>query len=449
MDRLPVELISVVIRGLQQSNASDGPFDRLTETTKEGADGWLVHTVESRRDICNFRLVSRKFYNSSFPTFSELLGDRVFRITQSGLEDLFAICSTKSLRPHIRKLTFGTFRFEEPIILRDLCRSLPQPHKTRLCVSYKGDYRWHQSHGASLQAQDLAQIVRRLSNLRNLRILLFDSWDIINYLGEWLGPSEAAVVARVAPKSASTLSNTDDNYRSRTSDLMPWLAPLFDALKSTKSSLQDLRFGLDNTPAPNELFRTLGKITIASSLRHLRLPINPTHFRESGSFYYSCLVDTFQALSNITHLTLSMVQISDFEHYTDATNNILNLLRPMEHLQHLAIRGAWQYSEEQLLDFVSSRGAELSLLSLKDPVMHAGSWSSMIARLAQFQTGNLRCFEVYSMSTSNMNDLDSADPVVDWEEFLAVVKKPVEQWATCSVYLSCSRLKFFFEPVDV
>jgi len=447
MDRLPIELVSVIIQGLQQSNAGDEPFDRLTETTREGVDGWLVQTVESRRDICNFRLVSRKFYNSSFPTFSELLGDRVFRITQSGLEDLFAICSTTSLPLHIRKLTFGTFRFEEPIILRDLCQSLPQPHKTRLCVSYKGDHCWHQSHGASLQAQDLAQILRRLSNLKTLRILLFDNWDIVNYLGEWLGPSEVADVARVVPKSAPTLSINDDDYRSRTNDLLPWLAPLFNAIRSTKTVLQDLRFGLDNTPAPNELFNTLGKINIASSLRHLRLHMNPTHLRESGSFYYSCLVDTFQALSNITHLTLSMVQITDFEHDGDATDNLLNLLEPLKLLRHLTIRGAWQYSEDQLLKFVSSRDAELSLFSLKDPVMHAGSWSSTISRLAQLQPGNLRYFEVFSMSTSEMNALDSVDPVVGWEEFLAVVKKPVEQWATCSVYLSCSHDNYFFGPV--
>jgi hypothetical protein len=68
--------------------------------------------------------------------------------------------------------------------------------------------------------------------------------------------------------------------------------------------------------------------------------------------------------------------------------------------------------------------------------MHAGSWSSAISRLAQLQPGNLRYFEIYSMSTSDMSVLDSLDPAVEWEEFLAVIKKPVEQWATCSVYLS-------------
>ncbi|KAH5130959.1 hypothetical protein HBH70_185460 [Parastagonospora nodorum] len=450
MDRLPVELISVIIRGLQQSNVSDGPLDRLTETTQEGVDGWLIHTVASRRDICNFRLVSRKFYNSSFPSFGETLGDRVFRITQTGLEDLFAIASTTSLRPHVRKLTLGTFRSDEVTIVRDLLKSLPEPHRTRLRASYTDDYRWHRSHRASLQTQDLAQLLRRLSNLRNVRILLLDSWDMINYLGEWLDPGIVAIVARELPKSTSTLSVTDDNYKLRTTDLLTCLAPVFDALKSTKTVLQDLGFGLNNAPAPNELFRTLDKINIASSLRHLRLPMNPAHLMESGSFYYSCLIDTFQALSDITHLTLSMVQVTDFEYCADAMDHFLDLLRPMGHLQYLTIRGTWWYSEDQLLDFVASRGAELILFSLKDPVMHAGSWSSTVSRLAHLQPGNLRYFEACAMSTSNLSGRDLTDPIedLDWKELLTAVEKPVEQWATCSVYLSCSHHKYFFEPVD-
>ena len=124
MDRLPIELISLIAEHLQQWYISDQPFSHLTETSKDpmvtSKDepvGWLTHTSDSHEDILNFRLVCQVFYNSSLHIFGELLDSRIFRITKFGLEELQALAGVATMRPHIRKLTFGNAQFDDPAFM--------------------------------------------------------------------------------------------------------------------------------------------------------------------------------------------------------------------------------------------------------------------------------------------------------------------------------------------
>jgi dissimilatory sulfite reductase (desulfoviridin) alpha/beta subunit len=101
------------------------------------------------------------------------------------------------------------------------------------------------------------------------------------------------------------------------------------------------------------------------------------------------------------------------------------------------------------VDFISTRGESFTLLSLKDAVMEMGNWTSTISRLVQLQAPTLHYLEVSAMSTISPNDRTVSDPVdnVGWQKFLSNVKKPVEQQASCYVYLSWGTKKYLFEPM--
>ena len=93
--------MSFVVEHLQQWNVSDQPFSHLTETSKDGTVGWLVHTFDSRQNISRFRLACRGFYNSSHRCFGAVLGDRVFQPTKDDLKDLEAMSNNHSFgTPH-------------------------------------------------------------------------------------------------------------------------------------------------------------------------------------------------------------------------------------------------------------------------------------------------------------------------------------------------------------
>jgi hypothetical protein len=117
MDQLPSELVSIIVAELVHEDIVKKPTAWLVRKNlfeSREFDDWLSYSNDAREDLCNFRLVNRKSYYSSFATFGNILGHRVFRITQVGLEDLQAISNTQRLRLHIRTLTFGTARFANP-----------------------------------------------------------------------------------------------------------------------------------------------------------------------------------------------------------------------------------------------------------------------------------------------------------------------------------------------
>jgi hypothetical protein len=86
---------------LQERNLAQQPFSHITETSADRKDGWLVHTKASVRDTSKFRLVYGKLRDSSLRSFGDILGDRVFRFTEVGLQDLQAMSNTVKLRHHI------------------------------------------------------------------------------------------------------------------------------------------------------------------------------------------------------------------------------------------------------------------------------------------------------------------------------------------------------------
>ncbi|KAL5117269.1 hypothetical protein ACEQ8H_004828 [Pleosporales sp. CAS-2024a] len=453
MDRLPVELISIIGHGLQELHVSKEPFSYLTETNKEQDDGWLVHTINSRSDICNFRLVSRKFCASSLSTFGHVLGDRVFRISRVGLEDMHDISQAESLRHHISGLTFGSAVFDDisqNVVLQQILHVLPEPDKSRLESAYAHCHQWQQYQGVSC-APELTQALSHFPRLRRLRIVLNDNANMSNHLGGWLGRGDKTMVASAFTEGVSPELVDDRIYGFVLTDLS-WLAPVFAAMKSTGTVMNDLSIGCGVALPPNEVYRLLRKVDMIANLSRLRLEVDPLWLSERDSYYCSCLDDTFQGLVTLTHLTLSMPRHIGLEldSLAGPTACLLEFLTPLEHLQNLTLRGSWRYSEDHLINLVSARRETLRLLSLKDAIMDLGDWGSAITRLVRLESSVLQHLEVSNMKTMGQIATDTiildTPSTSDWQNLVLSVRKAIEERSTCAVYLTSSVGTYLYTP---
>jgi hypothetical protein len=75
---------------------------------------------ESRRNILNARLSCRKLYDTLPSSFATLLGDRIFRYTMVGTQDLEAIGKDERLKACVTTLTIGCAGFfDDDVSLQD------------------------------------------------------------------------------------------------------------------------------------------------------------------------------------------------------------------------------------------------------------------------------------------------------------------------------------------
>lgn len=394
MDHIPVELISMIAAQLLQEDFVDEPSARLIRTTVDMSGivgGWSNFCENVRPDICNFRLVNRKFHDSSFASFGNILGHRAFRITKVGLEDLQAISSIARLRPHIRTLAFGTARFGNlpETVLPGLLDVISEPDQARMRVAYFEAYRWQEVNRGSRYAQEVAPLLARLPHLQALSVFLSDYAAMDAHLGGWLGPGDAGRLSEAFTKYYPPHVVSANIYHLYDKDLTV-LAPLFDALAASKTSIRDLRIGPQVSVRPIDINRILRDTSMLSNLTHLRFDTSPSDIGDSYTHTSLCFYKPVMRLTNVTHLTLGMVGHRVSEHYADATRNLLNLLSLLKRPQHLVIRGIWEYSEDDLIRSMSAHSKSLNLLSLKGAVMAAGNWTSTVRRLVQLPIKNLK-----------------------------------------------------------
>ena len=193
MDQVPLEIISAIVEQLEQLTISDDAFSHSTETFKDGPVSWLSHTVESRQDVRKFRLVCRKFYNGSFKSFGKILGDRKFRITKVGLQDLKGIAKVKGLVPYIQILTFGNARFididswhgsQSPKVV--LAHVPDSKDRTRLCSALKEASQWASYENTDRHVELLTSALKAFANLKSIRLVDSDRVDHDNHLAGWM-----------------------------------------------------------------------------------------------------------------------------------------------------------------------------------------------------------------------------------------------------------------------
>jgi hypothetical protein len=155
---------------------------------------WILLTAGARSAIIDSRLSCRKLHAGSIKTFATLLGDRIFRFTKVGTEDLRSIGQHVKIRPYITTLTIGCagFKTERPDYLRRILGKLDQPETNRLLNAYNVGTQWHIDHVPQITNM-FASLLRPFEKLDSLRIQPY------NYpicLGGWLEDSDLDMIYR-------------------------------------------------------------------------------------------------------------------------------------------------------------------------------------------------------------------------------------------------------------
>jgi hypothetical protein len=117
---LPAELLIQIVKGCVEydrphSSANDSKNDyrefQASKTEYQPNDTrriiWFTISQPVKKDICNSRLVCRELRNAAYDSFSLILGDRRFRMSETGFADLKAMGAISALTRWIKTLTFG------------------------------------------------------------------------------------------------------------------------------------------------------------------------------------------------------------------------------------------------------------------------------------------------------------------------------------------------------
>jgi len=119
MDSIPLELAAMIMENLLEydlvcdlsSEYSEHPRDATGCSCYDEDLTWIKLGINCRSSILNARTALRKLYDGSSKVFAKLLGDRTFRFTQVGTEDLDNIGHDARLVPYVTTLTIGCAGF--------------------------------------------------------------------------------------------------------------------------------------------------------------------------------------------------------------------------------------------------------------------------------------------------------------------------------------------------
>jgi hypothetical protein len=87
----------------------------------------------------------------------------------------------------------------------------------------------------------------------------------------------------------------------------------------------------------------------------LALPISVS----LGDMVMGALSTRLWSFPNVTRLMLSMYPEASFTKFAMATSRLIGILKSSARLDHLTIRRPWSYSEDELIDLVSSHATNV------------------------------------------------------------------------------------------
>jgi hypothetical protein len=195
---LPLELIANIVNCCAEYDSINDPdpdtryayflADRDPGRTRNYDPPWTTAPASVRQDVCNIRLVCKQFRSASFESFGTLLGDRRFRLIETGLQDLHDIEQVKQLVPWIKTLMFGTAQLSEERARNYFvpCQFDGNPIITGHAEALKSAFTKCLARQQSLnQKRAFSKVLVAFRNLVNARIMVRDN---AKYLGGRLTP---------------------------------------------------------------------------------------------------------------------------------------------------------------------------------------------------------------------------------------------------------------------
>jgi hypothetical protein len=194
---LPLELVTHIIKRCAEYDITEDPNDRYgyflayknaDDRYEQHQVSWTNAPASVKQDICNVRLMCKQFRSASSESFDTMLGDRRFRLTETGIQDLQDISRVKELVPWIKTLTFGTAQlsqrggecFLDPRYVEKF------PEIAEEAEALQSAWSEHMARQQSVDYKSaLAQILVAFQNLKSARIVVVDKAECP---GGWLTP---------------------------------------------------------------------------------------------------------------------------------------------------------------------------------------------------------------------------------------------------------------------
>ncbi|KAH7390780.1 hypothetical protein DE146DRAFT_766851 [Phaeosphaeria sp. MPI-PUGE-AT-0046c] len=394
---LPCELLFEVFGYLEEYQ----PPERGQKAHLYGHLTWLRVAKSAKEDICNVRSVCKSFRETSVSSFAMILGDRYFRLTSTGLQDLQGIAAVEGLAPWIKALTFGSADVAPytPSLYQStsLERLDEATHKQLSSI----DKAWKEYRQLSPEALEcgLRDALKVFPELRSLRIVVNDRPD---YLEGWLNPAQKRYTFDNFDKGTLywDFDGPEDFYRSR-----GWDAAhnVLRAANEAGICVQYVRFDIPSNVQYShpEKIRYL----LPSTLHTLCMPVDDHSLGwEGSSLGWESDERFFKALENmdkLCDLTLHGQML-----YIDPLwgGHLFHALRNTSTLRRLDLNGKWTLSQTNLTDFVEQHASSLQHLLFEGVWIH-GDWLSTLHALAHLTHGHLKYLSVKHVGQSEREDL--------------------------------------------
>jgi hypothetical protein len=113
---LPLELVMRIVNYCTEYDPPEDKYDDFVMRQDSGVYNWTSYdrmtwsTIPwpAHQNVIRVRLVCKQFRDAFFQEFGKIMGDRKFRLTKTGLQDLREIGEMEQLVPWIKTLTFGS-----------------------------------------------------------------------------------------------------------------------------------------------------------------------------------------------------------------------------------------------------------------------------------------------------------------------------------------------------
>jgi hypothetical protein len=445
MDCLPLELSILVYESLENVDLAPTPYSQFTEEPADrlvygdsdvrqhaGCNScWIQLTHASCTDILNARLACSSLYNASHKTFARLLGDRRFRLTNFGFQDLILISRKKDLIPHIKTMTFGCATFRRNLGISEsgfvwpsnFLSGLHLQDRARLAAAYLACRDWQHDNMES-HTQLLASILRAFPNLDSIRMVTVDH---VAHLGGWLKPGDEVLLHRDLylyhdrstealrqrpPRSPPRLYNNESTV---VRDC------IIKALKLSKSILRDFRadpkppcLGLVHaclfTPALHTLRISLPEQDLVhpDSPPWLEMLSEGTGLRD-----LSLRIDSQCNATRSKNFWSSNRQRIDIQ--KSISEQLLQALQKHTQLQRVELFGGWAFTEATMISFVAAHSDSLRCLILGEPLLF-GMWQSALEAIAIATYGKIGFVKVRSpVECNSIRGRLVCDPILELE----------------------------------
>jgi hypothetical protein len=427
MNQLPLELVAMVYDHLLEYDLAPDPISEFTEQPNEKlvlhswceqvTVSWNTLTADTRSHVLTARLACRKLYHASNASFAKVLGDRKFRYTKTGIQDLQHFGLEDDLYLYIRTLTIGCSGFR---ILNDLHRvrdvvdDLDDKDRIRLLNAYEQCAEWQRDEHKS-RYTTLAKILESFPNLAMMRI---DTNDKPVHLGGWLQAEDADMLQCRhflrprwkgknedepwgAHRKWGVCDKFTDMYRSDTIKA----STVIGALMEAKIRLQDLRISQWNSRNP------LKKSLPYTTLDTLRITVPHVYALSISEHDRSPVHQLCRMLPRAVNLRDFAITAPAHIEYHDTTI-FLEALASHKQLRRVAFIGDWDIRETALVKFVDLHAHSLRIVMFNGCTL-LGSWSTTlqaIALVTQGRTAFFQAREVMEMDPDADTDVDETRP---------------------------------------